>query len=554
MITGKIDGKEVTVEQGTTILVAAQSIGIEIPHFCYHPSIGIEGSCRMCLVEIKDNPKLQISCAIPLCEGMEVLTDTEKVKKAREGVLEFLLANHPLDCPICDKGGECPLQDYSFAYGTGISRYEEPKRHLVKHKIIGDHIMFDSERCILCSRCSRYYRDIVGVHELVIKKRGHNSEITTFADKPLSSGFSGNLGDFCPVGALTTREFRFSARPWELKTIDSSCVQCGLNCSIQIWKDKNINRKQKKIRRLTPRYNSKVNDWWLCDRGRFGYSELLDSNRIKTPLMREEDDFKELTMSEANLELKGILSDLLSRTGRESFKIVSSTDITNEEAWILRKIAQTSERAGTVLVNVTKRAFELYNFLKENGLATESVEDIRQSQNILLVGTDILKTHPVLYLHFRKMFKDKSKKLLVTKDCEFPDEKLVSERIGGDDTKRKELLDQAALSLKYLKNTTVILGEQWIDSDIFSQTTDFLKKLKGEGILRNAVLLRKDDFNTQGILNISSTYMAFEEEINSVLEGKSAKELLLIGDDIIEKIVKDSRFSADNYNFICMCD
>src|SRR3989304_1855025 len=233
LVTVTIDGRQITVAPGTIIIQAGERLGIEIPHYCYHPGLPIEGVCRMCLVEVEKSPKLVIACAIPVTEGMVVHTGTPQVEEARRGVLEFYLLNHPLDCPICDKGGECPLQDYTMRYGPGASRPAEEKVHRDKHRPLGPHIIFDAERCILCTRCVRFCRDIVGTGELGIGNRGDKAEIVLFPGKELDNAYSGNVIDLCPVGALTSKDYRFKSRPWDLvKQVESTCPACSRGCSI----------------------------------------------------------------------------------------------------------------------------------------------------------------------------------------------------------------------------------------------------------------------------------------------------------------------------------
>lgn len=235
MIKITIDDKEFKVENGRTVIQAAQENGIEIPHFCWHPKLTISGNCRMCLVEIEKMPKLAIACATQVADGMVVKTMSDKAVKAREAVMEFLLINHPLDCPICDEAGECKLQDYSYKYSTGISRFNEDKVHKQKRVPIGPNVMFDSERCILCSRCIRFCDEIVGKHQLQFVQRGDQTRIETFPGEQLDNPYSMNVIELCPVGALTSRDFRFKARVWELSNTDSICTGCARGCNMNIW-------------------------------------------------------------------------------------------------------------------------------------------------------------------------------------------------------------------------------------------------------------------------------------------------------------------------------
>jgi NADH-quinone oxidoreductase subunit G len=282
-----IDGKEVEVAKGTRVIEAAKQAGIDIPFYCYHPGLSIAGNCRMCLVEIEKTPKLQIACHTECADGQVVKTDTEKVKQTRKHVLEFLLVNHPLDCPICDQAGECWLQDYYLNYGAYDSRVNEDKVKKHKAQPIGPHVMLDAERCILCSRCVRFTDEISKTQELGIVNRGDHSEITLFPGKELNNNYSGNVVDICPVGALTDRDFRFKMRVWYLETANSICNGCSRGCNIQIQtKQRRMHHaKGERVMRLKPRYNENVNQWWMCDEGRYGY-KFHDENRITEPQKR----------------------------------------------------------------------------------------------------------------------------------------------------------------------------------------------------------------------------------------------------------------------------
>ncbi len=267
MITIKINDQEVQVEKGVTVLEAAERIGIEIPHFCYHPALEKVGSCRLCQVEFKapGPPHLGVSCRTPVAEGMEVETHSEAAVKARAGVLEFLLANHPLDCPICDKAGECPLQDYTYEYGPPCSRFEEEKRPGVKRERFGGHIIFDAERCVLCTRCVRFMADYAKADQLMVTGRGDTSRIDIFPGREIDSNYTGNLADICPVGALTLEEFRFKVRAWNLTRFKSVCPYCSRGCNIYL----DVRTMKNRLYRVRPRTNFQVNGYFICNEGRF---------------------------------------------------------------------------------------------------------------------------------------------------------------------------------------------------------------------------------------------------------------------------------------------
>jgi NADH-quinone oxidoreductase subunit G len=288
-----IDGRQVTVEKGKTVLQAAIENGISVPYYCYHPGIGVDGSCRVCVVKIEKMPKLQTSCSTMCADGMVVHTRSQDVIEARAGVFEFLLINHPLDCPVCDKGGECPLQDFSYQFGPDDSRMEFPRRVFdgdgVKADVdFGPTLMLNRNRCILCTRCVRFMRDVDGDAQINIIDRGYGSEIATFQEEGVHSLLSGNLMDVCPVGAITTRDYRFKSRPWDNPTAaDTICTLCSKGCNTTAWiKAKPEWAKGSRLIRFTPRLNPDVNSYWMCDIGRFEYHWIEGDDRLRRPLVR----------------------------------------------------------------------------------------------------------------------------------------------------------------------------------------------------------------------------------------------------------------------------
>lgn len=271
----KVNGIEVEVDKGTTLLRAAAQAGFEVPHFCYHPALSAPANCRMCLVEIEGQPKLQPGCYISVADNWSILTESERVKRARKSVLEFILVNHPVDCPICDKAGECKLQDYYFAYDAQESRMRAEKQHKVKVYPIGPNIVYDGERCILCTRCIRFCEEITGTAELTLVERGDKIEVRTFPGQELDNAYSLCTVDLCPVGALTSRDFRFKCRVWLLTSTESVCTGCSKGCNIHLDHFRN------EIQRYRPRYNPQVNDYWMCDAGRMSYKDVHDGRLLK---------------------------------------------------------------------------------------------------------------------------------------------------------------------------------------------------------------------------------------------------------------------------------
>ena len=288
-----INGRELTVEKGKTVLQAALENGIELPYYCYHPGLGVDGSCRVCIVKIEKMPKLQTSCSTMCTDGMVVHTQTPDVVEARAGVFEFLLINHPLDCPVCDKGGECPLQDFSYEFGPDRSRMEFPRRTFDGEGVeadvdFGPTLMLNRNRCILCTRCIRFMRDIDGDAQIGVTDRGAGSEISTYKEEGVHSLLSGNLMDVCPVGAITTRDYRFKSRPWDNPLAgDTICTFCSKGCNTTVWiKAKPEWARGAQMARVTPRFNPEVNSYWMCDIGRFDYHWVEGDRRLVQPLVR----------------------------------------------------------------------------------------------------------------------------------------------------------------------------------------------------------------------------------------------------------------------------
>ena len=341
-----IDGRPITVEKGKTVLQAAIENGIAVPYYCYHPGIGIDGSCRVCIVKIEKMPKLQTACSTICTEGMIVSTRSPDVVEARAGVFEFLLINHPLDCPVCDKGGECPLQDFSYTFGRDQSRMEFPRRvfdgHGVKADVdFGPTLMLNRNRCILCTRCVRFMREVDGDAQINIIDRGYGSEIATFQEEGVHSMLSGNLMDVCPVGAITTRDYRFKSRPWDNPSVaDTICTLCEKGCNVSAWiKAKPEWAKGSRLIRLTPRFNPAVNSYWMCDIGRFEYHWIEGDKRLRKPLERTETGaFAPLDWHEAIARV----SDKLAAAGQsrpEGVRFLLSAHAAHEELFLFRRLA-----------------------------------------------------------------------------------------------------------------------------------------------------------------------------------------------------------------------
>ncbi len=391
-ITFTIDGLEVQAPENAMLVDAAKHGDVEIPVFCYEPKLGQPvGACRMCLVEVEGIPKLQTGCSTPVKDGMVVNTQSERVKEAQRSVVEFLLINHPLDCPVCDKGGECPLQDITFGWGPGISRFVEPKRHFVKPLELSPKIAIDRERCILCYRCVRFSQEISEDHQLVLLERGAHSYVSTFDGHPYVAPFSGNIVELCPVGALTSRPYRFLARPWDIEDSGSVCTLCPAQCNVS------LTVRDERVLRVRARENVEVDDGWLCDRGRFAYPALGGPERVTEPLIRDSGELRPASWERALQEAAAGLA----RAGARSAALVGG-EASSEEGFLLTRLMREglgsphldSRRAGTL-------ALELHRALNEPSLQAR-VSDLEFAHAVLVLELDPIADAPILDLRLRK--------------------------------------------------------------------------------------------------------------------------------------------------------
>jgi NADH-quinone oxidoreductase subunit G len=328
-VTLTIDGKQVSVEQGTTILKAAEKIGIHIPRFCFHPGLSIAGNCRICLVEVEKMPKLVTSCSTVVNQDMVVHTDSENVRRARRGILELMLSNHPLDCPICDQAGECALQDYYMTIGLHKSRFHFQKYHKPKAVKLPPHLVLDAERCILCTRCVRFCREVTKTNEFNVGWRSNHAEIDTFEHRGLENGYVGNLHEICPVGALTSTDFRFKSRSWWLKGHPSVCPSCSTGCNTY------IDETQGKVYRLRGRENQAVNRYWLCDEGRYNYAFINAENRVKDLRVKIRERMRQVPWDKALQTVHAQLSEVVDGGGKVAG--IATARLTNEELFLFKK-------------------------------------------------------------------------------------------------------------------------------------------------------------------------------------------------------------------------
>ena len=394
-VTLTVNGQSVTVPKGTLILDAAKKIGIDIPIFCSHPKMAPVAVCRMCLVEVEKMPKLQPACAVYVADGMVVKTTTEQVNKYQKGVLEFLLINHPLDCPICDKGGECPLQDQTYQYGPGASRYQFDKAHFDKAVPLSDKILLDRERCVLCWRCTRFSEEISGERELALIQRGVHTIIGTFNDEPAQSAYQGNWTEICPVGALTSRQYRFISRPWDLDRTPSICPGCSMGCNIQ------IDARNNKIGRFQSRENLAVDDSWLCDYGRYSFPNFQRQS-MERPRVRRDGRLEEVAYEDAI----AFTVDALKRAGGQAAGWASPAD-TNEELVLFRRLFREVLRSP----HLDHRSAAVPDAEPDDmSLAIADIE--RLDCAVVLGGQEVIDAAPVLHL---RLFKAQRKGLTVLK-------------------------------------------------------------------------------------------------------------------------------------------
>jgi NADH-quinone oxidoreductase subunit G len=402
-ITFTIDGREVRAPEGEWLVDAAKRGDVEIPYFCYERKLGAPvGACRMCMVEVEGIPKLQTSCSTPVKDGMVVHTQTDRVKEAQNAVVEFLLVNHPLDCPVCDKGGECPLQDISFGWGPGRSRFVDDKRNFPKPIALSPLIAIDRERCILCYRCVRFSQEVAEDDQLTFVERADHTFVGTFDGHPYVAPFSGNVIELCPVGALTNTAYRFRARPWDIEGSGSVCTLCPSQCNIS------FTVRDEQVERVLARENEHVDDGWLCDKGRWGHQAITSADRITTPLVRDGGMLRPATWERA---LEAAAAGL-AKAGPATAAVVGG-ETTNEEGYLLGRILREAlgsgsvdARAGGPLAPGAARA------LAHPDLGA-AVADIEHASVVVALETDPLEEAPIIDLRIRKAVRRAGARLVV---------------------------------------------------------------------------------------------------------------------------------------------
>ncbi len=402
-ITFTIDDREVKAPENMMLVDAAKLGDVEIPVFCYEPKLGAPvGACRMCLVEIEGIPKLQTACSTAVKDGMVVRTQTERVAHAQRAVVEFLLVNHPLDCPVCDKGGECPLQDIAFGWGGGESRFVEPKRHFEKPVALSPLIAIDRERCILCYRCVRFSQELSEDYQLVLRERGAHTFVATFDSTPYVAPFSGNIIELCPVGALTSQAYRFRARPWDIEGAGSVCTLCPTQCNVS------YTVRDDRVLRVLSRQNDEVDDGWLCDRGRFSYQAAYAAERITTPMVRDGGQLRPASWQRALDEAAGALRRAGSRAA-----LIAGGGTSSDLGFLAQRVAREALGTADIDSRARDRGDRATTLALADPALQATISDLEFASTLLVLGTEPLDDAPALDLRIRKGVRRNNVKLVV---------------------------------------------------------------------------------------------------------------------------------------------
>ena len=546
-----VDGIEVEVEAGSTVLQACEAAGKEIPRFCYHERLSIAGNCRMCLVEMEKSPKPVASCAMPVMDGQVIKTNTPMVKKAREGVMEFLLINHPLDCPICDQGGECDLQDQAFNYGGGRSRYELNKRS-VDQKYMGPLIKTHMNRCIHCTRCVRFSEEVAGVSEIGAINRGENMEITTFLENTIESEMSGNVIDLCPVGALTSKPYSYEARPWELNKVETIDVMDAVGSNIR------MDSKGWEVKRVLPRINDEINEEWISDKTRYACDGLLN-NRIDTPYIKKDGEFKEVSWKEAlsfinqNLENKKTFGGLVGQL------------VDLETSYAFKKLFKNVFNSELVDFRQKDILFDTSNTF--NFKFNTTISKIDEADFILLVGANPRLEATIISSRIRKAVKSGCKVFSIGD----PGDQHYKFKVIGNNISILDDLVFGNISesklLKEAKNPVIIIGESVLKSEIsknvISSVQTLLKginKLDGFNILHQSasnvgsLILGLQTENLQKVYDADVLYLLNADEAN--IDKKNNQFIIYQGSHggenskIADVILPGAAYSEKNGSFV----
>ena len=522
----KINGKEIEFEKGMTVLQACELADIEIPRFCYHEKLSIAGNCRMCLVEMEKSSKPIASCAMPAAEGMNIKTNTSLVEKARKGVMEFLLANHPLDCPVCDQGGECDLQDQSLYYGVDKSRFAENKRN-VKEKYMGPLIKTQMTRCIHCTRCVRFATEVAGIQEIGAIGRGENMEITTYLEKSMESELSANVIDLCPVGALTSKPYAFEARPWELKKTESIDVMDAVGSNIRVdtynWE----------VKRILPRLNNEINEEWISDKTRYSCDGLL-KQRLDVPYIKKENKLQKSSWD----EVINLIADKI-----KSFKPEEIAghigDLTNmENALAFKNLFKTF---GSDNLEFREKKFYVNSDEKINYIFNSSIKGIEDSDLIMLIGTNPRHEATILNARIRKTFAQKNIPIYSIGD---PGDLTYDYQIIGNKTDdiKKIISKEHEFSKKILssKKPIIIIGESALELKsgkyIFEELKSFLIENNLINKDWNALNILTQNASTVGLLDLKIIPYQKSDEFSFFdnLANNKFKLLYLLGSDNLD--------------------
>lgn len=523
-----IDGVEYNVPRGANLVDAAKMVGNDIPVFCYHPKLEPAGMCRMCLVElgqanidkttgqfarddkgeiaVRWQPKLATACTATVADGMFMRTATELVKTARDDILEFLLTSHPLDCPVCDKGGECPLQNLTLRHGPGVSRFVfEEKMHLAKHYPLGELIYLDRERCIQCARCTRYQEELVGDPVIGFHERGRRLQIVTTSNPPFDTYFSGNTTDICPVGALTTADFRFGARPWELTEVPSICPHCPVGCNISA--STRLDREaggQVIIKRIMPRQNEQVNEIWMCDKGRFGHHHSAHPGRLMAPLVRQGGKLVPATFDEAFARI----AEYVQAAGGDVGAIAGPM-LSNEDLWALRGLV---ERAGGKQLGVWPYRMSGADLIAKVGVgAGTNFKDMGRETVLVVIASDLENEAPIWYLRV-KGARHRGARLIVLNGRPTKLENWATQQVRyeyGD-----EIAALKGLDLGDAQNVVILVGGEGLDrahhSALMQAAAHLLVAGGHVGKPNNGLLAVWPGANTQGAFDMGFTSEATE--------------------------------------------
>ncbi len=563
-----IDDKQYQFPKGANLVDAAKTIGNDIPVFCYHPKLASVGMCRMCLVElgqaqidketqqfqagddgkivIRWQPKLQTACTTTVADGLTVRTMTKLVQEARDDILEFLLTSHPLDCPVCDKGGECPLQNLTLRHGPGVSRFVyDEKMHLAKHVPLGDLIYLDRERCIQCARCTRFQDELVGDDVLAFHERGRRLQIITTSNPPFDTYFSGNTTDICPVGALTTADFRFSARPWELTEVPSICPHCPVGCNISATTraDRDSNG-MTVIKRIMPRQNEQVNEIWICDKGRFGHHHSRSADRIMRPLIRNQGTLVETTWEQAYAVIAEKLND-----SKGSVGAIAGPMLSNEDLWELRRLVQT---AGGKQLGVWPYHMTGSDLISKVGLASGSnFKDMGKETTIIVAASDIQEEAPIWYLRI-KGAADRGAQVVTVNARRTEMDRWTTTQVRYD--YGSEIEGLRSVDVSNAQNLVILVGGEGLNRAghraLMQAAAELLVSTGHVGTVNNGLLAVWPGANTQGAFDLDFSSEATEEIHMSRPDVLFLADADVIGEDALSAALLQGGFTVVSEMFL----